>query len=133
MFTDDDRERAVRELTRHCGEGRLTLDELEDRITEVYAATTEAELALAFRELPRFRPEPAEPVAAAEPAPAPRPASRRAWTPPAPRCGHRGMAKPPVLLIIVTALLFSTAHYLLAIALLVFVVAPRMQRTAVRA
>jgi hypothetical protein len=51
---DADRERAVRELSRHCGDGRLTLDELEDRIADVYAATTDAELALAFRELPPF-------------------------------------------------------------------------------
>lgn len=48
----DERERAIRDLTRHCGDGRLTLDELEERIEEVHRATTEAEIRLALRELP---------------------------------------------------------------------------------
>lgn len=51
-ISDVERDRVVRELTRHCGDGRLTLDELEHRITEAYAATTQAELAHAMRELP---------------------------------------------------------------------------------
>lgn len=42
----------IRELTKHCGDGRLTLDELEDRITEAYAATTDDELRHVLRELP---------------------------------------------------------------------------------
>lgn len=49
---DEDRQRAVRDLTKHCGDGRLTLEELEQRITEAYAALTEAELRHALRELP---------------------------------------------------------------------------------
>ena len=52
QVSDGDRDRAVSELTRHCGDGRLTLEELEHRITEVYAAVTKAELAIAMRELP---------------------------------------------------------------------------------
>ena len=99
--TDADRERAVRELSRHCGDGRLTLDELEDRITDVYAATTEAELALAFRELPPFRLEPRDAIrpetrgaaAAAVPAHAP---ARRARPAPAGGCGLVRMDRPPV-------------------------------------
>ena len=51
--SDADRERVVRDLTKHCGDGRLTLDELEDRIAEAYAAGTVAELQHAVRELPR--------------------------------------------------------------------------------
>lgn len=50
--SDSERERIVRELTQHCGDGRLTLDELEERIAEAYAATTNDELQLAIRELP---------------------------------------------------------------------------------
>jgi hypothetical protein len=50
--SDADRESAVRDLTKHCGDGRLTLDELEDRIAEAYAATTKIELQHALRELP---------------------------------------------------------------------------------
>lgn len=54
--SDADRERVVRDLTKHCGDGRLTLDELEDRIAEAYAAATRAELDHAVRELPRSLP-----------------------------------------------------------------------------
>ena len=51
--SDAEREQVVRDLTKHCGDGRLTLDELEQRIAEVYAATSKTELQLAVRELPR--------------------------------------------------------------------------------
>ena len=100
-MTDADRERAVRELTRHCGDGRLTLDELEDRITEVYAATTEAELALAFRELPPFRLPPSDAsrptTRTAPPAAVPADlAPRRARPAAAGRCGLGGLQHPPV-------------------------------------
>ena len=54
--SDADRERVVRDLTKHCGDGRLTLDELEDRIAEVYAAATVRDLEHAVRELPRNHP-----------------------------------------------------------------------------
>ena len=51
-ITDADRERVVRDLTRHCGDGRLTLDELEERIAEAYAADTVTDLDHALRHLP---------------------------------------------------------------------------------
>ena len=54
--SDAERERAAGTLTRHCGDGRLTLDELEARLAEVYAATTRAELAAALRDLPPLMP-----------------------------------------------------------------------------
>jgi hypothetical protein len=63
------RDQAIRDLTRHCGDGRLTLDELEERIDEVNRATTDDEIRHALRELPVTRPEPAvadEPVVAEE-------------------------------------------------------------------
>ena len=41
-LSEHDRDQAVRDLTRHCGDGRLTLDELEERIGEVYTATSAA-------------------------------------------------------------------------------------------
>lgn len=46
------REQAIRDLTRHCGDGRLTLDELEERIDEVNRATSDDEIRHALRELP---------------------------------------------------------------------------------
>lgn len=48
----DERDEVIRALTRHCGDGRLTLDELEDRITEAYEATTDEELRHVLRDLP---------------------------------------------------------------------------------
>ena len=54
--SDADRERVVRDLTKHCGDGRLTLDELEERIAEAYAAATVADLDHAIRELPKSSP-----------------------------------------------------------------------------
>jgi hypothetical protein len=51
--SDAERERIVRDLTKHCGDGRLTLDELEERVAEVYAATNVAQIQHALRELPR--------------------------------------------------------------------------------
>jgi hypothetical protein len=69
MTMIDARERAIRDLTRHCGDGRLTLDELEERIEEVNAATSDEEIRHALRELPVTpgpEPEP-EPVRAEAP------------------------------------------------------------------
>jgi len=51
-LSEAERERVIRDLTRHCGDGRLTLDELEERVAEVYAATSTAEIEHALRQLP---------------------------------------------------------------------------------
>src|SRR3954454_21074366 len=62
----DAQEQAIRDLTRHCGDGRLTLDELEERIDEVNRATTDEEIRHALRELPVVAGEPVTAPAAAE-------------------------------------------------------------------
>jgi hypothetical protein len=62
-ISDAERDRVVRELTRHCGDGRLTLDELEERISIAAAATTRAELDALFEDLPTGPPAPATPTA----------------------------------------------------------------------
>ena len=72
----DERDEVIRALTRHCGDGRLTLDELEDRISEAYAATTDEELRHVLRDLPVERVEP--PVE-------PEPVVHRSSLPPLPR------------------------------------------------
>jgi hypothetical protein len=61
------RDQIVRELTKQCGNGRLTLDELETRIEEAYAASSTDELRLVLRELPTDdtvldAPKPVEPA-----------------------------------------------------------------------
>lgn len=49
---DPDRERARAALERHAADGRLTLDELSDRLGVVYAAVTDSDLAHALHGLP---------------------------------------------------------------------------------
>jgi hypothetical protein len=50
--SDEDRDRVVVALKEHCAAGRLTLDELPDRVERAYAATTLGELAELTRDLP---------------------------------------------------------------------------------
>ncbi|MGI8507186.1 MAG: DUF1707 SHOCT-like domain-containing protein [Solirubrobacteraceae bacterium] len=50
--SDADRERLAAELNEHTVEGRLSTDELEQRLQEVYAARTTAELDALRRDLP---------------------------------------------------------------------------------
>jgi hypothetical protein len=50
--SDADRERVVAALKEHCSAGRLTLDELPDRVERAYAAATLAELGDLTRDLP---------------------------------------------------------------------------------
>ncbi|MGH3665746.1 MAG: DUF1707 SHOCT-like domain-containing protein [Egibacteraceae bacterium] len=73
--SDADRERVVALLRRHAADGRLTLDELGDRIGEAYAARTTGDLVPVLRELPAPMPEPPRATVA-------RP--RRTWHPATP-------------------------------------------------
>jgi hypothetical protein len=65
--SDDDREQVVAELKAHCAAGRLTLDELPDRVERAYAAATLGELTELTRDLPQRAPQ----ATRREPAPAP--------------------------------------------------------------
>jgi cobalamin biosynthesis protein CbiG len=67
--SDEDRERVVATLKEHCAAGRLTLEELPDRVERAYAATTVEELAQLTGDLPGRLPPRREP----SPAPAPKP------------------------------------------------------------
>ena len=51
--SDSERERAARALRRHYAAGRLSLDELERRVTAASAAVTRTDLARLFSDLPR--------------------------------------------------------------------------------
>jgi Flp pilus assembly protein TadB len=50
---DADRETAARELGEHFALGRITADEHAERLEQIWAARTAADLAPAFRDLPR--------------------------------------------------------------------------------
>lgn len=53
---DADRERVAEALREAAGDGRLTLEELDERLSQAYAAKTYAELATITRDLPQSRP-----------------------------------------------------------------------------
>jgi uncharacterized membrane protein len=58
---DADRETAARELGEHFALGRITADEHAERLEQIWSARTAADLAPAFRDLPRpqaARPKP---------------------------------------------------------------------------
>lgn len=57
-IADADREKAINELSRHTGDGRLTLEEFEARVDEVLNAKTRADLRGPFRGLPTFALQP---------------------------------------------------------------------------
>ena len=69
---DAEREEAAHELGEHFAMGRITADEHGERLEQIWAARTSADLAPAFADLPRPRPAPS--AAAAAPTP------RRGWT-----------------------------------------------------
>lgn len=51
--SESERDRTVKALTKHCGEGRITLDELEQRIELAFTAETSDELRELVRDLPK--------------------------------------------------------------------------------
>jgi hypothetical protein len=53
--SQEERERVVDLLRRHAGEGRLDLDELEQRLEAAFGARTRGELAALLADLPRER------------------------------------------------------------------------------
>ena len=54
--SDAERKAVVDELTRHCGEGRLTMSEAEERIAAAWGARTIGELRTLLEDLPRPTP-----------------------------------------------------------------------------
>src|SRR5215210_5611871 len=64
--SDADREHHAELLREHAAQGRLTVDELEERLDRVYAARTHAELAPLVADLPRA-PRPRAPRSAGPP------------------------------------------------------------------
>jgi hypothetical protein len=56
LVADSDRATATDELRRHYDSGRLTLEEFENRFSEVQTARTRGDLEHALRQLPRSEP-----------------------------------------------------------------------------
>lgn len=121
---DAEREQAARELGEHFALGRITADEHTERLEQIWSARTAADLAPAFRDLPRPR--------AQQPAPPPRTAStsvRRART--------WEMPRVPFLfkLLLAIVLLWWGFHhplFLLVIAVVWFLLVRRFVRRRLR-
>jgi uncharacterized protein DUF1707 len=60
--SDAERDEVAEALRAHCSLGRLTVDELDERLTAAYAARTRAELAALMRDLPAPAPPAPPPV-----------------------------------------------------------------------
>jgi hypothetical protein len=58
--SDQQRERAVQDIREHFAAGRLTEDELSDRVQAAYSAQTERELMAQLADLPKLPATPAE-------------------------------------------------------------------------
>ena len=58
--SDEQRDRAAQEIREHYAAGRLTDDELSDRIQAVYSARTEQELSKLLADLPKLPASPAQ-------------------------------------------------------------------------
>lgn len=112
---DAEREAAAHELGEHFAMGRITVDEHGERLEQIYAARTAADLAPAFVDLPR--PRGAEPVAPTAPR------VPRAWGA-RPSLPHVPFLLKVLIALVVVALVVSHLP-LLIVALLVYVFAIR--------
>ena len=98
--SDADREHVTARLREHFAAGRLTSDELDERISAALNAKTHGELRQLMTDLPE--PAPASPRATRRPYPVAPYAVRRR--------GPRPL--PVIMLVLLTALLFPGAHWL---------------------
>jgi RNA polymerase-interacting CarD/CdnL/TRCF family regulator len=60
--SDDDRDAVLRALERHTAEGRINLDEFDQRCTAALTAVSLDDLAALTADLPQLSDEPAQPV-----------------------------------------------------------------------
>lgn len=91
--SDAEREHLVEQLRRHAADGRLTMDEFEQRVAEALAARTRGDLDPVLRELP--------PLAPAQPE---RPAVSRQWHLPDPPSGRTVLTAVAVVIAAVMVL-----------------------------
>ena len=61
LVSDADRQVVIDELREHTADGRLTLDEFEERVDEALRARTGAQLRMVTRDLPALHPVPSAP------------------------------------------------------------------------
>lgn len=104
---DRDRASVAETLGRHMADGRLTVEEYEERVGRAYAAVTYGELAELTTDLP------SSPVPAPPPQVAPRPVSTgpcaRGYWAPTPYRGHWGSWRTVALIVLAVWLATSVA------------------------
>ena len=108
--SDSDRDRAIAELSEHFQAGRITADELEERIGRALQARTAGDLAELFTDLPR------KPAPMGGPAPRVTPGTAPAL-PPASAPPVRSGGVPVIPLVVVAVLVlggFITGHSIVA-------------------
>jgi hypothetical protein len=104
---DAEREQAARVLGEHYAAGRLTKEEYDERSDAAFAARTAADLRPLFVDLPSLHAQ-QPPHAFARPAPT----AQRAPVPPPPSGRWRPPAMPFLLVLLVLAIVFSHAWWL---------------------
>ena len=106
---DADREAITAQLREHYADGRLTLDELNERLDQTFAAKTKADLNVVMRDLPHVaRPLTDAPAAGFGNTAWPGPTGRSGWdygTGYGRRCGRAAFA--PLLVLMWVALVFG--------------------------
>jgi hypothetical protein len=95
--SDAEREAVTARLRDNFAEGRLTQDELDERVSAALGAKTAGDLRTLTTDLPGPAPVP------------PRPAPRPSWDGPAPWRHHRRHHRPPVGAFLIIALLLVLA------------------------
>lgn len=80
LASDAERDHVVEQLRRHAADGRLTMDEFEQRVTEALAARTRGDLDPVLRELPPLAPAKPEAPASRRLRPPGLPSSRMVLT-----------------------------------------------------
>jgi len=121
-----DREQVVGTLKAAFVQGRLTADELDERVGQALAARTYAELAALTTDLP------VDPAPARQPAPAPQPApARRPQNPAATRAVKAGAGAIGVTVIAVGAAIAVAGEPAAAVVIAVFMVVLAAVATAV--
>jgi hypothetical protein len=104
-MSDAEREQAAGELAEHYAQGRLTAEEHSERLDQIWAARTRAELAPVFRDLPgRFGPPPFAP-----PFRQPYPPAFTGYAGP-PRRTRKGMPAPVMALLVVLVVATVLTH-----------------------
>jgi uncharacterized protein DUF1707 len=106
-ISDAEREQAAAALAEHYVQGRLTAEEHSERLDQIWAARTRAEMAPVFRDLPgRFAPPPF-PQPAPQPFGRPNPPGFTRYAAPARR---KPMPAPLVVLLVVLVAVTVLTH-----------------------